>query len=195
MRNFCFLIHLFGTSVFLYLLLIFNLRFSLNHHKYSLMERLVSVHLISIKCSLSTVFIMAMVRPIFLLLMTDSSSSAVPCVIALLPGRSANVYKHLFQSLQQEAKQLRLRFQPDVVMTDFEPGLINAVNHQVCFLSSLFNQYHLLILPYSFCSSFLRLLMLAVIFTIPRQSKRGLNLLGCRSNIKPMKRFEHVQEN
>ena len=127
------MIPLFATSVFLYLLLIFNLRFSLNHHKYSLMERLVSAHLISIKCSPSTVFIMAMVRPIFLLFMNDfSSSSAVPCVIALLPGRSANVYKHLFQSLQQEAKQLRLRFRPDVIMTDFEPGLINAVNHEVC---------------------------------------------------------------
>ena len=98
------------------------------------MERLVSVHLISIKYSPSTVFIMAMVRPIFLLFMNDFSfSSAVPCVIALLPGRSANVYKHLFQSLQQEAKQIRLRFRPDVIMTDFEPGLINAVNHEVCF--------------------------------------------------------------
>ena len=159
------------------------------------MKCLVSVHLISIKCSLSTVFIMAMVRPIFLSFINDSPSSAVPCVIALLPGRSVNVYKHLFQPLQQEAKQLRLRFPPDVVMTDFEPGLINAVNHEVCFLSSLFNQYHLLILPHSFRSSFLRLLMLALIFTIAKPSKRGLNLLGCRSNIKPMKRFERVQEN
>ena len=116
---------------------------------------MVSVHLTLIKCSLSTVFIMAMVRPIFVLFMNGSSSfSAVPCVIALLPGRSAKVYKHLFQSLHQEAKQLRLRFQPDVVMTDFEPGLINAVNQEVCFWSSLLDQYHLLILPHFVLVSF-----------------------------------------
>ncbi len=58
---------------------------------------------------------------------------AVPCIIALLPGRSAIIYKHLFELLQQEAKQLRLKFKPDIITTDFEPGLIKAINDQVCF--------------------------------------------------------------
>jgi hypothetical protein len=54
-------------------------------------------------------------------------------MVALLPGRSANIYQHLFELLQQEAKQLRVKFKPSVITTDFEPGLIKAINLQVCF--------------------------------------------------------------
>ncbi len=64
----------------------------------------------------------------------NSVSLAIPCIIALLPGRAANIYKHLFELLKEEAKQLRLNFNPDFMTTDFEPGLIKAVKDEVYFL-------------------------------------------------------------
>jgi hypothetical protein len=59
----------------------------------------------------------------------------VPCVLALLPGRSAIVYKHLFQLLDEEATQLHMRFEPSIITSDFEQGLIAAVKNHVCFFS------------------------------------------------------------
>ena len=59
----------------------------------------------------------------------------VPCVVALLPGRSAVTYEHLFQLLDEEATQLRMRFEPHFITSDFEQGLIAAVKNHVCFFS------------------------------------------------------------
>ncbi|CAF1484895.1 unnamed protein product [Adineta ricciae] len=53
----------------------------------------------------------------------------VPCVIALLPGRSATIYKRLFQLLDQEAADLHMTFEPKLITSDFESGLIKAVKH------------------------------------------------------------------
>ena len=65
----------------------------------------------------------------------------VPCVIALLPGRSAVIYEHLFQLLDEEATQLRMRFEPDFIMSDFEQGLIAAVKNHVCVCLFFFVPY------------------------------------------------------
>ena len=58
----------------------------------------------------------------------------IPCVIALLPGRSSTVYSHLFQLLDEHAGNLRMTFEPDVVMTDFENGLTKSIKHHVSFI-------------------------------------------------------------
>ena len=94
------------------------------------------VHHILIKFLPFTVLLMDIVSFDFPSSVYHSVYLAVPCVIALLPGRSAISYKHLFELLQQEAKQLRLKFKPDIITTDFEPGLVKAINDQVCFLSN-----------------------------------------------------------
>jgi hypothetical protein len=56
----------------------------------------------------------------------------IPCIIALLPGRSSAVYQHIFDLLNDEAKELGLEFKPKILSTDFEPGLIKAIQFQVC---------------------------------------------------------------
>ena len=58
----------------------------------------------------------------------------VPCVIALLPGRSSTFYNHLFQLLDQHAANLRMTFELNVVTTDFENGLIKSIKHHVSFI-------------------------------------------------------------
>ncbi|CAF1672524.1 unnamed protein product, partial [Adineta ricciae] len=51
----------------------------------------------------------------------------VPCVLALLPGRSATVYKHLFETLDEQATDLDMSFEPEMITSAFESGLIKAV--------------------------------------------------------------------
>ena len=51
----------------------------------------------------------------------------VPCVIALLPDRSATIYKQLFQLLDEQATDLNMAFEPEVITSDFETGLIKTV--------------------------------------------------------------------
>ena len=53
----------------------------------------------------------------------------VPCVIALLSSGSSIFYNHLFQLLDQHTANLRITFEPDVVTTDFENGLIKSIKH------------------------------------------------------------------
>ncbi|CAF1494087.1 unnamed protein product [Rotaria sordida] len=55
---------------------------------------------------------------------------AIPCIIALLPGRSAMIYQYIFDLLDNEAKELGLTFGPDTITSDFEPGLIKAIKRQ-----------------------------------------------------------------
>ncbi|CAF1405547.1 unnamed protein product, partial [Rotaria sordida] len=55
---------------------------------------------------------------------------AIPCIIALLPGRSAMIYQYIFDLLDNEAKELGLSFGPDTITSDFEPGLIKAIKRQ-----------------------------------------------------------------
>ena len=58
----------------------------------------------------------------------------VPCVIALLHGRPSTLYYHLFQLVDQHAANLRMTFEPDVVTTEFENGLIKSIKHHVSFI-------------------------------------------------------------
>jgi hypothetical protein len=60
----------------------------------------------------------------------------VPCVIALLPGRSATVYKRLFELLDEQATDLGMTFEPELITSDFETGLIKTVKQHVCSFSS-----------------------------------------------------------
>ncbi|CAF1470483.1 unnamed protein product [Adineta ricciae] len=50
-----------------------------------------------------------------------------PCVIGLLPGRSAPVYKYVFNLLDEAARRLNLTFQPKNIMSDYEKALIKVI--------------------------------------------------------------------
>ncbi|CAF4117504.1 unnamed protein product, partial [Adineta steineri] len=63
-----------------------------------------------------------------------------PCVIGLLPGRTATIYKHVFEVLDAAAKSLNYKFNPNKVMFDFERALIKTIasyfpntQHSGCF--------------------------------------------------------------
>ena len=56
---------------------------------------------------------------------------AFPCVFGLLPNRLKTTYHHMFQELKSLATQMQLPFTPKLVMSDFEPGLINVVKAEV----------------------------------------------------------------
>jgi hypothetical protein len=54
-----------------------------------------------------------------------------PCVIGLLPGRTVQVYKHVFGLLEAAAARLNLTFEPDHIMSDYEKSLIKTVASHV----------------------------------------------------------------
>jgi hypothetical protein len=53
------------------------------------------------------------------------------CVVALLCGRTAKIYKELFSVLDDHAKRLNLKFEPKRVTSDFEKALIKTVAEEV----------------------------------------------------------------
>ncbi|CAF3435635.1 unnamed protein product [Rotaria socialis] len=53
-----------------------------------------------------------------------------PCAIALLTGKSSNIYKHLFDELETHATRLQLNFNPMTITFDFEKSLIKAVREK-----------------------------------------------------------------
>ncbi len=55
----------------------------------------------------------------------------VPVVYALLPDREATTYIHLFNVLFAEANKFNKKFDPLLIMTDFEPGLVKAITLKV----------------------------------------------------------------
>ena len=59
------------------------------------------------------------------------SSSDFPCIIGLLPSRTAIVYKYVFNVLNAEAERLKIKFQPTHIMSDFEKSLIKAISSHV----------------------------------------------------------------
>ncbi len=61
----------------------------------------------------------------------------VPVVYALLPDRKTTTYIHLFQVLFVEAKRLNKKFDPRLIMTDFEPGIAKAIGREVQLSSEL----------------------------------------------------------
>ncbi len=62
---------------------------------------------------------------------------AVPVVYALLPDRKATTYIHLFNVLFTEANKFNKKFDPQLIMTDFEPGLAKAITLEVQLTSKL----------------------------------------------------------
>jgi hypothetical protein len=78
-----------------------------------------------------------------------------------LPGRSAPVYKHVFNLLDAAAERLNLKFEPDHIMSDYEKALIKAVAAHVNSTSSIG-----LILLYLFSFSFQLRNIQAVTFII-----------------------------
>ncbi|CAM4966397.1 unnamed protein product [Rotaria socialis] len=63
-----------------------------------------------------------------------------PCVIGLLPGRTASIYKQVFEVLDAAAQRLNCKFNPNKIMSDFEQALIKTIvsyfpnaKHSGCF--------------------------------------------------------------
>ena len=55
----------------------------------------------------------------------------LPCVISLLPGKSTDIYLHLFSELESHAERLNMKFDPQHIMSDFGMSLIKAVKQKV----------------------------------------------------------------
>ncbi|CAF4225036.1 unnamed protein product, partial [Rotaria sordida] len=53
-----------------------------------------------------------------------------PCAIALLGGKSTNIYKQLFNELETHATRLQLDFDPTAILSDFEKALLKAVREK-----------------------------------------------------------------
>ena len=68
----------------------------------------------------------------FMTLTSETILLVIPCIIGLLPGRSSAVYQYIFDLLIDEAVELGLEFKPELVSTDYEPGLIKAIILRVC---------------------------------------------------------------
>ena len=54
--------------------------------------------------------------------------TCVPVVYALLPDRKAIIYVHLLNVLSDEARKRDKKFDPSLIMTDFEPGIAKAIS-------------------------------------------------------------------
>ncbi|XP_036148172.1 uncharacterized protein LOC118647419 [Monomorium pharaonis] len=79
---------------------------------------------------------------------SDSNSRVVPLVYALISSKSEEIYKRLFQELNDWADEFSFHLQPVFVLTDFEKAVINAVNSEFlsaqskgCFTFTWINQF------------------------------------------------------
>ncbi|CAF1936087.1 unnamed protein product [Rotaria magnacalcarata] len=52
------------------------------------------------------------------------------CVFGLLGSKKSHTYKNLFQELKSIAAKMNLRFDPKMIMSDFETGLIRAIQQE-----------------------------------------------------------------
>ncbi|CAF1563097.1 unnamed protein product [Didymodactylos carnosus] len=59
--------------------------------------------------------------------------TCLPVVYALLPDRFASTYVYLINVLFAEAARLNKKFEPSLIMSDFEPALAKAVTLEVLF--------------------------------------------------------------
>lgn len=66
----------------------------------------------------------------------------VPVVYALLPNRQATTYINVFKVLFAEAKKMNKKFNPSIIMTDFEPGLSKAISIEASFSSKSLKHYN-----------------------------------------------------
>ncbi len=56
---------------------------------------------------------------------------ATPVLYALLNDKKARTYKLLFQALKHKAKEMKMKFEPDRIISDFESGMVSTVKKQV----------------------------------------------------------------
>ncbi|CAF3051764.1 unnamed protein product [Rotaria sp. Silwood2] len=54
-----------------------------------------------------------------------------PCVICLLSGKTADIYRQLFLELNGHATRLKMKFEPKHVMSDFETSLIKVIKEKL----------------------------------------------------------------
>lgn len=52
----------------------------------------------------------------------------LPVVFSLLPDRKATTYLYMFHILISEGNKMNKNFNPDLIMTDFEPGISRAIS-------------------------------------------------------------------
>ena len=55
-----------------------------------------------------------------------------PCAFALVSDRKTSTYEQIIQILKSTAIDMLTKFEPVVLMSDFERPLIKAVKRQVC---------------------------------------------------------------
>ena len=56
---------------------------------------------------------------------------AFPCVFGLLPDRKKPTYRFIFRELKSIANSMNLDFNPQTIMSDFEPALAEAISAEV----------------------------------------------------------------
>jgi hypothetical protein len=55
----------------------------------------------------------------------------VPVLYALLPDKKVPTYIHIFNVLFDEATRLNKKSNPEIIMIDFEPGLLREISAAV----------------------------------------------------------------
>ena len=56
---------------------------------------------------------------------------ALPVLFALLNDKKARTYRLLFQGLKRKAKEMKMKFEPDRIISDFESGMISTIKKMV----------------------------------------------------------------
>jgi hypothetical protein len=59
----------------------------------------------------------------------------LPVAFCLLPNKRAKTYTELFERFKEEASVMGKQFNPQRIITDYEPGLLPVVEQEVSFLS------------------------------------------------------------
>lgn len=84
------------------------------------------------------------------------------CPVVFDRVRSKNTYTYMIQELKSLAEQMEFRFMPEIIMTDFEGGLMSMLKNEVIFLKIfLFIKFlvvsasNALILLFSFCAGYI----------------------------------------
>jgi len=55
----------------------------------------------------------------------------LPCVFCLLLNKKAVTYRHIFTELKQKATGRNKTFAPQLIMTDFETGVLPVIKSEV----------------------------------------------------------------
>jgi hypothetical protein len=64
-----------------------------------------------------------------------SCVAGLPVVFCLLPNKRAKTYTELFERFKDEASIRGKQFNPQRIITDYEPGLLPVVEQEVSVLS------------------------------------------------------------